>query len=265
MELSWGIFFPCINEIELIEAKIQWALRHDFAVSVCEGHHPQYEDHNEKGLSIDGTTETLETYSDQIIYTPKGEVNNEMILRDIAYQALPKDLDVVIMCDADEFYLDKDLDYIDILYKRDKNLMLTLTNSYIFLDNEHCAEHIKRKQSPPFPFTEGVEVHFGEWHERIFRYSKWHSYQRSPFLINDLYGRFLYNDPNYYGDRVLLKDVFMLHYKNFKMEEAKKRVQMYDEYDDGVKHDDEWDILNKDKIKYEGEHPIEVQELMINE
>ena len=41
-ELKWGIYIPCINEEQLIEAKIEWALRHEFAVSVCEGHHQHY-------------------------------------------------------------------------------------------------------------------------------------------------------------------------------------------------------------------------------
>lgn len=261
MNLKWGIYAPCLNEVQLIDAKLEWALERFDDISLCEGHHPKYTNVNDSGLSIDGTSEILKSYSDRIKYTPVGKVDNEMMLRDIAYQKLNKDLDVVIMCDADEFYLDKDLELIDDLYKRNKELKLTLTNSYIFIDDKFCAPHIQRKQSPPFKFNKNAQVHFGQWHERIFRYNKWYSYHRSPFLVNDFYGRFLYNDEIYFGERELLSDVYMLHYKNFKLAEAKKRTEMYDEYGDGVKHDDEWNILDEHKFEYKGEHPKEIMDI----
>ena len=53
MELKWGIYAGCINEEKLIETKINWALNRNMAVSICEGHHPNYKDVNEKGLSKD--------------------------------------------------------------------------------------------------------------------------------------------------------------------------------------------------------------------
>jgi len=262
LNLKWGIFAPCINEVSLIEAKIKWALDLFDDIVIAEGHHPKYTNHGENHLSNDGTTEILESYGDQITYVPVGQAQNEIILRNEAYKNLKKDLDVVIMCDIDEFYLTKDLDYIDMLYQRNKHLKLTLTNSYIFLDKEYCAPHIQRKQSPPMEFNKQGAIHFGEWHERIFRYNKYYSYLVSPFLVNDLYGRFIFSDAFYYDERIIIKDVFMLHYKNFKMDEAKKRLEMYDEYKDGVKHDDEFEILNKNKIKYEGEHPKQIGELL---
>lgn len=264
MELKWGIFAPCINEGQLVETKLEWLLERFNDISIVEGHHPKYENVDPNGLSVDATTEILLSYDDRIKYLPVGKVDNEIELRDLAYKYLDKDLDVVIMCDMDEFYLDEDLDYIDNLYRRNKDLKLTLTNSYIFLDDKYCAPHLKRIQSQPFKFAKGVDVHFGQWHERIFRYSPWYSYRRSPFLINDFYGRFLYNDEIYYGERMLLEDVYMLHYKNFKREEAEKRTMMYDTYDDGVKHDTEWDELEKTKIEYEGEHPPQIERLFNN-
>ena len=262
MNLRWGIFAPCMNEATVIEAKIKWGLRLFDDVVILEGHHPQYTDHGENHLSNDGTTEILKSYADQITYIPFGEAQNEIILRNEAYKALKKDLDVVIMSDIDEFILEKDLEYIDMLYQRNKDLKLTLTNSYIFLDKEYCAPHIRRKQSPPMAFSKDLNIHFGEWHERIFRYNKYYSYLVSPFLVNDLYGRFIFNDPYYFNERQLLSDVYILHYKNFKMDEAKKRLEMYNEYGDGVKHDDEFQQLEKDKIKYEGEHPKEIGDLL---
>ena len=112
-ELKWGLFAPCINEIELTRAKLEWALERFDDISIVEGHHPKYTNVSESGLSVDGTTEILEGYADRIKYTPLGKVDNEMILRDVAYKKLNKNLDVVVMCDMDEFYLDKDLDFID--------------------------------------------------------------------------------------------------------------------------------------------------------
>lgn len=261
MELKWGMFAPCLNEGQLIEAKLEWALERFVDISIVEGHHPKYTNVNENGLSVDKTTEILSSYNDRIKHTPIGKVNNEMELRNIAYRELNKDLDVVIMCDIDEFYLDKDLERLDNLYKSNKDLKLTLTNSYIFLDGKHCAPHIRRIQSQPFPFSKDVVVHFGEWHERIFRYNKWYSYHRSPFLINDFFGRFLYNDEIYYNERMLIPDIHMLHYKNFKLGEAKKRTELYDTYGDGVKHDTEWATLEGTKIEYKGEHPKKISEL----
>lgn len=264
MELKWGIYAPCINEGNIIEAKLEWALERFDDISIVEGHHPKYTNVDPNGLSVDGTTEILLSYDDRIKYLPVGKVDNEIELRALAYKYLSKNLDVVIMNDIDEFYLDDDLDYIDTLYRRNKDLKLTLTNSYIFFDNKHCAPHIKRIQSPPFNFAKDVKVHFGEWHERIFRYDLWYSYKRSPFLINDFYGRFLYNDEVYYGERMLLDDVYMLHYKNFKREEAEKRTMMYDAYDDGIQHSGEWDELEKNKIEYKGKHPEQIEKMLFN-
>ena len=47
-----------------------------------------------------------------------------------------------------------------------------------------------------------------------------------------------------------------------KREEAEERTKMYDTYGDGVKHDTEWDILEKNKIEYKGEHPKQITELL---
>ena len=63
---------------------------------------------NEKGLSTDGTTEILESYADQITYMPLGPVPHQLYLRDKAYKNLNQDLDVVIMSDIDEFWLEED-------------------------------------------------------------------------------------------------------------------------------------------------------------
>jgi hypothetical protein len=139
----------------------------------------------------------------------------------------------------------------------------TLTNSYIFVDDKNCAPHIQRFESPPIKYAKGVKVHFGQWHERIFRYNKYYSYSRSPFLINDIYGRFLFDHPAFFDERMLLEDIYMLHYKNFKVEEAKKRLEMYDQYDDGHhKHDEEWETLIKNSFEYKGNHPQEIKNLL---
>lgn len=74
---------------------------------------------------------------------------HQAVLRDTAYQALPSDLDVVIMSDIDEFYLEKDLENIEGYYIANKDLKLTVTNSYIFLDNQHCAPHIQHIDGGP--------------------------------------------------------------------------------------------------------------------
>lgn len=262
MENKIKLFFPIINEIELIEAKLEWALERFDDISVVEGHHPKYTNVDPNGLSVDGTTEILVSYDDRIKYLPVGKVDNEMELRNLAYKYLSQESGIAFMLDTDEFFLDKDLEFIDNIYKNDKNLKYTLTNSYIFLDGKHCAPHIQRFQSKPFPYCDNITVQFGQWHERIFRYNKWYSYHRSPFLVNDFYGRFLYNDEIYYNERALFPEVYLLHYKNFKRAEAEKRMQMYDSYRDGVKHDDEWDILEKNKFEYKGEHPPQITKML---
>ena len=262
LNLKWGLYAPCINEIELIEVKLEWALERFDSICIVEGHHPAYTNINESGLSVDGTSEILKSYSDRINYIPIGKVNHEIELRELAYRGLDK-CDVCIMGDIDEFYLDNDLEYMDNLYKRNKDLKLTLTNSYIFLDNKHCAPHIQRKQGDGIFFNKQIpQLFMGQYHERIFRYNKFYSYHISPFLINDIYGRFIFADEIYCDDRILLDDVFMLHYKNFKREEAEKRTQLYDTYGDGVKHDTEWDELEQNKILYEGEHPAHIKRLL---
>lgn len=263
MELKWGLYTQCMNEKELIEAKLEWALERDFVVSIAEGHHQHYDRfHPKTHLSIDGTSEILESYSDRIIYTPIGGYKLQKPLRNIAYKALPEDLDVVIMCDVDEFYTDDDLEYLDNIYRRNKNIKLTVTDSLIFLDDEYCAPHIRRKQGQPFIFNlKNPEFYMGMFHERIFRYNKYYSYRRGPYLINDIYGRYIFEDPIYIDDRMLIEDVKMLHYKNFKLQEAKERTKMYKEYD-FIDHSDEWDILEKNKFKYEGEHPKQIKELL---
>ena len=81
-------------------------------------------------------------------------------------------------------------------------------------------------------------------------------------MINDFYGRFLYNAEIYYGERLLFPDIYMLHLKHVKLKEAKKRTAMYDTYGDSVDHSDEWSILEKNKIEYKGEFPKEIRHLM---
>jgi len=269
-ELKWGLFAPCINEIELIEAKLEWALERFDDISIVEGHHKHYKNVSEVGLSVDGTSEILQSYSDRIKYNPVGIVNvegtEEFILRDTAYQALNKDLDVVVMCDIDEFWLDKDLDFLDEQYLRNKNLKLTATNSLIFLDNEYCAKHIQRNQGTfAFDLDDNGNVrtvNFGQWHERIFRYNEYYRYDASPFLINDMYGRFIFSHQIYFNERKLFPEIYMLHYKNFKRAEAEKRTEMYNTYNDNVKHDTEWDELELKKFKYDGEHPEQIKRLL---
>ena len=263
-ELKWGIYAGCINEEKLIEAKINWALNRGMAVSICEGHHPNYKNVNEKGLSTDKTTEILESYADRINYIAKGPVPHQMFLRDEAYLGLPKDSDVVIMSDIDEFVLDKDLERLDKLYKRRKDLVLTLTNSLIFLDNEHCCVHVMNSAGGHVKYNRQFVITMGHWHERIFRYSKYNRYRRSPFLVNDYLGRFPFSDSAYFDDRMLIPDIYIMHYKNFKMEEAKKRHEMYKERGDKADYSLEWDILESNKFKYKGEHPQEIMELMKN-
>ena len=263
MKLKWGVFFGCINEEQLIEAKIDWALRHGMAVSVAEGCHPDYKGPTDpNGLSADATTEILAGYGNKIKWLALGRVEEQRILRDQAYKNLPQDLDVVIMSDVDEFINDEDLNYLDIIFDRKKDLKHILTNSYIFLDNEMCAPHVQRKESAPIAYNQNTTLHLGEWHERIFRYNKWYAYDKSPFIINDIWGRFIISDSAYFGDRFLLPDTYILHYKNFKMEEAKARLKMYKERGDKADYVEEWEILEEHKKKYEGKHPEEIMRLL---
>jgi len=262
MNNNWKIFFPCINEKPLIEAKIQWGLRLGFEISVAEGYHPSYKKFNpETHLSIDGTTEILKSYSDQITYIPIGEVPHEAFLRDTAYANLSKSAGICIMSDADEFFLEEDLEQIDAMFSANKNLKLVLTNSHIFLDNEFCAPHVQRKDGNPIEFNKGLQIWHGQFHERIFRYDKFYSYKITPFLVNDLYGRCPFNHPIYYGERELRDDIYLLHYKQFKLAEAKERQKIYHEQDN-KDYDKEWRELKKNKIRYEGKHPIEIERLM---
>jgi len=263
MNLKWGIFAGCINEGKLIEAKIEWALRLGMAVSIVEGHHPNYKgDVDPNGLSADETTEILLGYQDQIKYLPIGKVPRQAILRDMAYKNLPNDLDIVIMSDIDEFYTEDDLNRIEIMYIGNKDLKLTVTNSYIFLDNEHCAPHIQHVDGGSVKFNKTWTFNVGQWHERIFRYNKFYSYNRSPFIINDIYGRFIFMDSAYFGEREILPDIYQLHYKNFKITEQKARHEMYKKRGDKADYDKEWELLEKNKIKYEGKHPIEIERLL---
>jgi len=263
MNLKWGIYLGCINEEQLIEAKIEWALRHDMAVSIVEGCHPDYKGPTDpNGLSSDKTTEILSGYSDQIKWLAPGRVKEQSDLRDLAYKNLPQDLDVVIMSDVDEFLTDEDLSYLDMIYSRKKDLKHTLLNSYIFLDDKNCAPHVQRKESQPIAYNRDTTIHLGEWHERVFRYNKYYAYDRSPFVINDIWGRFIISDSAYFGDRVLLPDTYMLHYKNFKMDEAKARHEMYKERGDTADYDEEWKILEECKLEYKGHHPKEVEKLL---
>lgn len=262
-DLKWGLYAQCINEKQLIGAKIEWALRLGMSVSICEGHHPNYKNFDpQTHLSNDGTTEILKSYSDRINYIPAGEVPWQGALRDKAYKGLPQDLDVCIMSDIDEFILEKDLERLDSLY-HNKDLRLTLTNSYIFLDNEYCCPHIMPPSGNIVKFNMEYDlIQYGQWHERIFRYNKFYSYRLSPFLINDIYGGFPFSNSAYFDDRIIVPDIYILHYKNFKMDEAKKRHEMYKERGDKADYNLEWDVLEKNKFKYKGEHPLEIQKLM---
>jgi len=263
MKLKWGIFAGCINEGQLIEAKIKWALRLGMAVSIAEGHHPDYKGKvTTDGLSTDGTTEVLEKYKDKIIYAPLGKVAHQAVLRDTAYKNLPTDLDVVIMSDIDEFYTEEDLNTIDLMYVKDKDLKLTVTNSYIFLDNKYCAPHVQHVDGGAIKFNKKWTFHLGQWHERIFRYNKFFSYSRSPFIINDIYGSFIFMDSGYFGEREVLPSIYQLHYKNFKMKEARERHEMYKERGDTADYDKEWETLENTKIEYKGKHPIEIEALL---
>lgn len=256
-----GVFAPCINEEELIEPKIKWALRHGFDVSITEGHHPHYKNHDENGLSTDKTTEILKSYSDRIKYTPIGDVPRQKYLRDIAYKKLDRDLDIALMLDIDEFLSDEDLDKIKMYFKEDDSLVLVVTDSLIFLDKDHCAPHIRRKQQK-IKFNDDVEIYTGQFHERVFRYNKYYGYDISPFLVNDLYNRFLFTDLTYYNRRVLDTDIKILHYKNFKKQEAKKRHEMYKDRGDSEDYDDERVKLNEKKFKFEGNHPPEIEGIL---
>ena len=46
------------------------------------------------------------------------------------------------------------------------------------------------------------------------------------------------------------------------MDEARKRHEMYKERGDKADYNLEWDVFEKNKFKYEGEHPLEIQKLM---
>lgn len=260
-ELKWGIYAGCINEEKLIEAKLEWALERDFAVSIVEGHHPNYKNVNESGLSVDKTTEILKSYSDRINYQPVGAVQWQGLLRDKAYKGLPHDCEVAVMSDIDEFILDKDIEFLDGIYKNRKDIVLTVLNSYIFLDEEHCAPHVQRHEGI-VKFGLDQDIQFGQYHERVFRYNKFYGYTRSPFLINDIFGRFIFSDSAYFNDRLLFDDRYILHYKNFKIEEAKARHKMYEERGDKIVYDEEWKELEKNKFKYEGEHPSQIKKLL---
>jgi len=262
MKLRWGIFAGCINEEQLIEAKIKWALRLGMEVSIVEGHHPNYKNVNEKGLSTDKTTEILKSYADQITYTPIGPVPHQLYLRGRAYSNLSENLDIVIMSDIDEFWLENNLNQIEKLYDNNKNLKLSIFNSYIFLDNKYCCPHVMFSEGGMVEFSQRCNIQIGHWHERIFRYNKFNNYGRSPFLINDYLGRFMFTDSAYFDDRILVPDMYMLHYKNFKMEEARKRHDMYKERGDKADYNLEWDILEKNKSIYYGNHPKEIQEML---
>lgn len=262
MKFKWGIFGQVINEEELIEAKIEWALRLGMEVSFVEGYYPPYNNVSKEGLSVDETTEILESYSDRITYEPIGKVPKQRFLRNKAYKNLTQDLDYVIMSDVDEFFLEEDLELIERHLSRRDHYKHVITDSLIFLNDRQCAPHVRRKEGKPFNYTKDEKIWHGQFHERIFKYNKYYSYDLSPFLINDLLGRFIFNDPAYVGDRIIRDDVKMLHYKNFKREKAEKRHQMYKERGDKENYDEEWETLERNAIIYDGNHPPEIEDLI---
>jgi len=75
-------------------------------------------------------------------------------------------------------------------------------------------------------------------------------------------GEFIFTDSTYFGEREILPDIYQLHYKNFKMDEAKARHKMYKERGDAADYDKEWELLEKNKFEYKGEHPIEIKRLL---
>jgi hypothetical protein len=195
---------PVLNEAKIIEAKLQHSLQIGRVV-VVEGSIPQTRDVAENGLSSDGTTEILKSYSDKITYIPAGHCKDRMELQNRALVEVHKrfpDTEILHRTDADEFIDLNNLQIVEQTFNRGP-FWLVYTDLVNLIDMTKARKNVA-PNSRLFPFAPGITLKAGMFHERFYRYRPDLSYTGSAHCLCDHANRPLYIHPDYYFNRSLI-------------------------------------------------------------
>ena len=215
--MKWTIFMPVLNEAAIIESKILHSL--DIGrVVVVEGSIPQTRDVGSNGLSSDGTSEILKSYSDKIVYLPVGMKRNRAEYQNDALLYIHKnmaDTEILHRTDADEFI---DLQAIDTIEQHfyEINDWMIYTDLINFSSATTATNNVAPLGSVGFPFCRDKYLTAGMYHERFYRYRPDLLYKQSAHCLSDSMGRPLFAHPDYYFNRSILGTEIcspIFHYK----------------------------------------------------
>ena len=201
--MKWTTFMPVLNEAKIIESKIKHCLEIGKLV-VVEGSIPQTYNVGEDGMSTDGTTEILESYSDKMVYVKAGKQKDRIMLQNIALREVHvrfPDTDILHRTDADEFiHLDKIKEINDIFAST--QLWLLYTDLVNFVDGTNYKPNVI-PQGQTFNFNPSIKLSPGTFHERFYRYRSDLMYKESAHALQDSFNRMLYAHPDYFFNRGL--------------------------------------------------------------
>ncbi len=213
--MKWTILMPVLNEVDIIESKLEY-LKSIGRTVVVEGSIPQTYDVGPNGLSTDGTTEILKSYSDKINYIAGGKYKDRKDLQNAALFYIHKNFpetEILWTVGTDEFISMDAKSIIDKYFETAKGWLL-------YWDLLNLADPTRgfKDNAPisrPFPFSPGKIITAGIFHERFYRYRNDLNYLNA-HCMGDSFGRPLYMHPDYYFHRHLFipdtKDK-IFHYK----------------------------------------------------
>jgi len=200
--MKWTTFLPVLNEANIIEARIKNALEIGNVV-VVEGSIPSFP--NENGLSIDGTSEILKSYSDKILYIQAGAQKDRIALQNIGIAALHKrfpETDILARTDADEFFNRATIEAVEERFTKSQDWV-----TYITMFDMVSKTKAKLRTQPPekyFAFAPGIRICGGMFPERFYRYRPDLHYQYHDSIMADGMGIPLFWHPNYYFNRSIM-------------------------------------------------------------
>jgi hypothetical protein len=212
--MKWTFLMPVLNEANIIEARIKDALEIGNLV-VVEGAIPTFP--NDNGLSIDGTSEILKSYSDRILYIPARQQKDRIVLQNIGMLNLHKqfpETDILARTDADEFFNMETVEAVESQF-RNSNDWVTYVNMFDVISKNK----IKRRTQPLekfFPFSPGVRICGGMYPERFYRYRPDLHYQYHDSIMADGLGIPFFAHPNYYFNRSITEMELpngLIHYR----------------------------------------------------
>lgn len=255
-----GVITIALNEEQYISASLRSVIKHPNIkkVAVVEGAVNLFAHaSNEKGLSVDDTQvqifdAVLTEHGNKIIYEQYGWASDKSELRNRALILLGKDIDYVLVVDADEVWKQEDLDNLVQGIKDNPRTGVILFNFYHFWKQKDL-----------------IAVG-GQWNSQMFRCFKYENknlhWKNHGAPVVDSQDRFI----NVTDGQVLLENVHVYHYGAMKDEKRiKEKLEFYAKRDTHLTVKNTWSDWKPGKEtqwthgggtteKFDGTHPSEV-------